>query len=38
LENLLNGDDAEAEWLDHNAWFSWLRATSGLPPTVIPPY
>ncbi|RNM12245.1 hypothetical protein EFL26_20185 [Nocardioides pocheonensis] len=36
--NLLTGDEAEAEWLDLNAWVSWLRATYGLPPTVIPPF
>jgi hypothetical protein len=36
--NLLSGDEAEAEWLDLNAWVHWLRATYGLPPTVIPPY
>jgi hypothetical protein len=36
--NLLTGDEAEAEWLDLNAWVNWLRATYGLPPTVIPPF
>jgi hypothetical protein len=36
--NLLTGDEAEAEWLDLNAWVDWLRTTYGLPPTVIPPY
>lgn len=36
--NLLTGDEAEAEWLDLNAWVDWLRATYGLPPTVIPPF
>jgi hypothetical protein len=36
--NLLTGDEAEAESLDLNAWVNWLRATYGLPPTVIPPY
>lgn len=36
--NLLTGDEAEAEWLDLNAWVNWLRATYGLPPTVIPPH
>jgi hypothetical protein len=36
--NLLTGDEAESEWLDLNAWVHWLRATYGLPPTVIPPY
>lgn len=36
--NLLTADEAEAEWLDLNAWVNWLRATYGLPPTVVPPY
>lgn len=36
--NLLTGDEAESEWLDLNAWVDWLRATYGLPPTVVPPY
>lgn len=36
--NLLTSDRAEAEWLDLNAWVNWLRATYGLPPTVIPPF
>ena len=36
--SLLTGDEAESEWLDLNAWVHWLRATYGLPPTVIPPY
>lgn len=36
--NLLTADEAEAEWLDLNAWVNWLRATYGLPPTVLPPY
>lgn len=36
--NVLTGDEAEAEWLDLNAWVNWLRATYGLPPTVIPPF
>lgn len=36
--NLLTADEAEAEWLDLNAWVHWLRATYGLPPTVIPPH
>jgi hypothetical protein len=36
--NLLTADEAEAEWLDLNAWVNWLRATYGLPPTVIPPF
>jgi hypothetical protein len=36
--NLLTADEAEAEWLDLNAWVNWLRATYGLPPAVVPPY
>lgn len=36
--NLLTADEAEAEWLDLNAWVNWLRATYGLPPTVVPPF
>ncbi len=36
--NLLTADEAEAEWLDLNAWVNWLRTTYGLPPTVVPPY
>lgn len=36
--NLLTADEAEAEWLDLNAWVNWLRHTYGLPPTVVPPF
>ena len=36
--NLLTADEAEAEWIDLDAWVNWLRATYGLPPTVVPPY
>lgn len=36
--NLLTAAEAEAEWLDLDAWVNWLRTTYGLPPTVIPPY
>jgi hypothetical protein len=36
--NLLTADEAEVEWLDLNAWVNWLRATYGLPPTVVPPF
>lgn len=35
--NLLNADDAEAEWLELNRWVDWLRRTYGLPASVIPP-
>lgn len=34
----LSAEDAEAEWLELNAWVDWLRAEYGLPPTIIPPY
>lgn len=36
--NLLSADDAEAEWLELNAWVNWLRRTYGLPAAIIPPY
>ena len=36
--NLLTADEAEAEWLDLNAWANWLRTTYGLPPAVLPPF
>jgi hypothetical protein len=36
--NLLTADEAEAEWLDLNAWVNWLRTTYGLPPAVVPPH
>jgi hypothetical protein len=36
--NLLTAEEAQAEWFDLNAWVHWLRATYGLPPTVIPPF
>lgn len=35
--NLLTASEAQTEWLDLNAWVHWLRATYGLPPSVIPP-
>ncbi|WP_422933321.1 hypothetical protein [Sinomonas sp. P47F7] len=35
--NLLTADEAEAEWLELNAWVDWLRHTYGLPAAVIPP-
>lgn len=34
----LSAEDAEAEWLDLNAWIEWLRTEYALPATVIPPY
>lgn len=36
--NLLSSNDAEAEWLELNAWVNWLRRTYGLPAAIIPPY
>jgi hypothetical protein len=36
--DLLDADDAEAEWLELNRWVNWLRHTYGLPTTIIPPY
>lgn len=35
--NTLGADEAEAEWLDLNAWVNWLRGSYGLAPTVLPP-
>lgn len=34
----LTADEAEAEWLDLNAWVNWLRRTYGLPPAIVPPF
>src|SRR3954447_6141282 len=36
--NLLTAEEAEAEGLALNAWGARLRATYGLPPTVVPPF
>lgn len=36
--NLLTAEEAEAEWLDLDAWVDWLRRTYGLPPAVVPPF
>lgn len=35
--NLLTAEEAEAEWLELNAWVNWLRHTFGLGAGVIPP-
>lgn len=35
--NLLTADEAEAEWLELNAWVNWLRHTYALPAAVVPP-
>ncbi|PDQ34446.1 MAG: hypothetical protein B5766_10960 [Candidatus Lumbricidophila eiseniae] len=34
----LSAADAEAEWLELNAWIDWLRLEYDLSATVIPPY
>ena len=36
--NLLNADDAEAEWIELNRWVNWLRRTYALPASVVPPF
>jgi hypothetical protein len=35
--NLLDADEARAEWRDLDAWVHWLKATFGLPPSTVPP-
>src|SRR3546814_20403817 len=35
--NTIGADEAEAEWLDLNAWVNWPRGTYGLDPNVLPP-
>jgi hypothetical protein len=35
--NLLDADEARAEWRDLDAWVRWLKTTFGLPPTIVPP-
>lgn len=36
--NLLDADQAEAEWRDLDAFVSWLKTTFGLSPAIVPPY
>jgi hypothetical protein len=36
--NLLDADQAEAEWRDLDAFVGWLKVTFGLPPAILPPY
>lgn len=36
--NLLTADEAEFEWFDLDKWVKWVKASYGLPPTVVPPY
>ena len=35
--NLLTADEAQAAWLELDAWVDWLRRTYGLPAAIIPP-
>lgn len=35
--NLLDADEAEAEWRDLDAWVTWLKDTFGLTPAIVPP-
>jgi hypothetical protein len=35
--NLLDADEARAEWRDLDAWVRWLKTTFGLPPSIVPP-
>lgn len=35
--NLLDADEAKAEWRDLDAWVRWLKTTFGLPPSIVPP-
>lgn len=35
--NTLTAEEAEAEWLDLNAWVDWLRRTYGVPAAIVPP-
>lgn len=35
--NLLDPEEAEAEWHDLDRWVKFLKDTYGLPPTVLPP-
>lgn len=35
--NLLDAEEARAEWRDLDAWVRWLKTTFGLPPSIVPP-
>jgi hypothetical protein len=35
--NVLDADQAEAEWRDLDGFVHWLKTTFGLPPTIVPP-
>ena len=36
--NVLDADEAEAQWHDLDAFVHWLKTTFGLPPAIVPPY
>ncbi|MEI2713868.1 MAG: hypothetical protein V9G04_11435 [Nocardioides sp.] len=36
--NLLDAEQAEAEWRDLDAFVHWLKTTFGLSPAIVPPY
>lgn len=36
--NLLDAEQAEAEWRDLDAFVRWLKTTFGLSPAIVPPY
>lgn len=36
--NLLDANEADIEWHDLDAWVTWLKATFGLPPSIVPPH
>lgn len=35
--NLLTAEEAQAAWIELDAWVDWLRRTYGLPAAIIPP-
>ena len=35
--NLLTAEQAQAAWIELDAWVDWLRRTYGLPAAIIPP-
>lgn len=36
--NLIDADQAAAEWHDLDAFVHWLKSTFGLSPAIVPPY
>ena len=36
--NALTADEAEYQWRDLDAWVKWLKASYGLPSSIVPPY